>query len=241
MPSPYSPSPLSSRLRSTKASLTRTTSTLSALTAPSMSSSSNQLRSDFCNALRSTLHGDISASPDQFGQTLAAEKIASACTSSSLGSSPSPLSSYPRLSAASSGSTPSGVLSDAGRKLYGGAAYHRALRELGVLLSASPHAEVSDEEIALAVGVSDVHDGPNFLRAAAVIAIEKSYNNVEPILDDFERRLHNIVAQCGRVAEHKLLSRSRAEDTEPFRGKATARFREVLDGFARDRAARAKE
>ncbi|CAM9844169.1 unnamed protein product, partial [Heterosigma akashiwo] len=50
-------------------------------------------------------------------------------------------------------------------KLYGGAQYHRCLREFGTAVANMPDVVVTPEEIANAVGVGDMHDGANFMRA----------------------------------------------------------------------------
>jgi len=93
-------------------------------------------------------------------------------------------------------------IGDADNKLYGGSAYHRALRELHLILSTCPTSAVLDEEIAIASGVDEVHDGPNFLRAAAVIAMEKAYGSFEPIVEDFATRLIYIMGRVGDIIEY---------------------------------------
>lgn len=42
---------------------------------------------------------------------------------------------------------------------------------------------VSEDEIANAAGMGDVHDGVNFMRAACVIAVEKAKASFEPMLE----------------------------------------------------------
>lgn len=38
-----------------------------------------------------------------------------------------------------------------------------------------------------------VHDGPDFLRASCLIAMEKAYGSFEPILDEFRERVEFIM------------------------------------------------
>lgn len=41
--------------------------------------------------------------------------------------------------------------------------------------------KVTEDEIANAAGISDMHDGVNFMRAACVIAVEKVRTNLEQV------------------------------------------------------------
>jgi len=58
-------------------------------------------------------------------------------------------------------------------RLFGGAQYHRALREFTLAVRMMKTPLVTEDEIANAAGVGDMHDGVNFMRAACVIAVEK--------------------------------------------------------------------
>jgi len=62
---------------------------------------------------------------------------------------------------------------NAHHKLFGGAQYHRALREFTLAVRMMKTPTVTEDEIANAAGVGDMHDGVNFMRAACVIAVEK--------------------------------------------------------------------
>lgn len=42
--------------------------------------------------------------------------------------------------------------------------------------------QVTEDEIANAAGISDMHDGVNFMRAACVIAVEKVSPRITPTL-----------------------------------------------------------
>ena len=78
-------------------------------------------------------------------------------------------------------------------KLFGGAQYHRAIREftLAVRLMKTPH--ITEDEIANAAGVGDMHDGVNFMRAACVIAVEKARTSFEPMLEALRHRAVHIM------------------------------------------------
>ena len=43
--------------------------------------------------------------------------------------------------------------------------------------------QVTEDEIANAAGIGDVHNGVNFMRAAAVIAMEKAQQSFDPMLE----------------------------------------------------------
>lgn len=58
-------------------------------------------------------------------------------------------------------------------RLFGGAQYHRALREFTLAVRMMKTPSITEDEIANAAGVGDMHDGVNFMRAACVIAVEK--------------------------------------------------------------------
>jgi hypothetical protein len=62
---------------------------------------------------------------------------------------------------------------NAHHRLFGGAQYHRALREFTLAVRLMKTPTVTEDEIANAAGIGDMHDGVNFMRAACVIAVEK--------------------------------------------------------------------
>lgn len=74
-------------------------------------------------------------------------------------------------------------VSNSGQHLFGGAQYHRSLREFTAAVRHLQSASVTEDEIANAAGLGDVHDGVNFMRAAAVIAMEKAQLSFDPMLE----------------------------------------------------------
>ena len=71
---------------------------------------------------------------------------------------------------------------NAHHKLFGGAQYHRALREFTLAVRLMKTPTVTEDEIANAAGVGDMHDGVNFMRAACVIAVEKVRGSMGGVL-----------------------------------------------------------
>jgi hypothetical protein len=61
---------------------------------------------------------------------------------------------------------------------------------------------VTEDEIANAAGVGDVHDGVNFMRAACVIAVEKAQQSFEPMLEALRHRAVHIMRRLYPVVEH---------------------------------------
>jgi hypothetical protein len=63
---------------------------------------------------------------------------------------------------------------------------------------------VSEDEIANAAGVGDMHDGVNFMRAACVIAVEKARVSFEPMLETLRHRSVYIMKRLYEVVEFML-------------------------------------
>lgn len=68
--------------------------------------------------------------------------------------------------------------------MYSRATFPPSLSQLRFLV---PVLKVTEDEIANAAGISDMHDGVNFMRAACVIAVEKV--NPELVMSGHEQRL----------------------------------------------------
>ena len=155
------------------------------------------LREKFCKNLDAALQGSISAPPSQFGETLSVER--SRCI-------PMDGDKFPSL--------PEEWRSEIGNvdhQLFGGAQYHRALREMALIVSLCPTSAVSDEEVALAGGVGEVHDGPNFLRAACLIAMEKAYGSFEPLLESFAGRCEYIMKNTFDAVDYMVMKENGGE------------------------------
>ena len=63
---------------------------------------------------------------------------------------------------------------------------------------------MTEDEIANAGGMNDVHDGTNFMRAACVIAVEKAQASFEPLLDALRTRTLHIMKRLYPVTEYML-------------------------------------
>jgi hypothetical protein len=64
--------------------------------------------------------------------------------------------------------------------------------------------EISEDEIANAAGISDMHDGVNFMRAACVIAVEKARLSFDPLLEGLRVRTVHVLKRLFAVVEHML-------------------------------------
>jgi hypothetical protein len=61
--------------------------------------------------------------------------------------------------------------------------------------------EVTGDEMANAVGVGDVHDGANFMRASAVIAMHKAQSTFDPMLEALRHRAVYIMKRLYHIVE----------------------------------------
>ncbi|CAM9589219.1 unnamed protein product, partial [Discosporangium mesarthrocarpum] len=135
---------------------------IDALSVESLKAAAEEYREHFTRALARAIQGTIKAPPEQFGETLEAEqlKAGSFAEQSDVDSD-----NWERLMEMEVG--------NGNHKLFGGAQYHRAIREFNLAVRHMNPPEVTEDEIANAAGIGDMHDGVNFMRAACVIAVEK--------------------------------------------------------------------
>jgi hypothetical protein len=63
---------------------------------------------------------------------------------------------------------------------------------------------VTEDEIANAAGIGEVHDGVNFMRAACVIAIEKAQMSFEPMLEALRHRATHIMRRLYPIVEYMV-------------------------------------
>ena len=63
---------------------------------------------------------------------------------------------------------------------------------------------ISEDEIANAAGMGDVHDGVNFMRAACIIAVEKAQQSFAPMLDSLRHRSTHIMRRLFPIVEATL-------------------------------------
>ena len=118
------------------------------------------------------------------------------------------------------------------QKLFGGAQYHRALREFSVAVRHMKTPLVTEDEIANAAGMGDVHDGVNFLRSACVIAIEKAQQCFEPMLVALRHRSIHIMRRLCPIVEH-MAGRSGGglSTTDSYNRPLQDMIRRVYDKF----------
>jgi hypothetical protein len=93
---------------------------------------------------------------------------------------------------------------NAEHRLYGGSQYHRTLREFTLASRCLRLPPISEDEIANAAGVGDVHDGVNFLRAACVIAVEKAQISFDPMLEALRLRAVHVMSKLFAITEYMI-------------------------------------
>lgn len=89
-------------------------------------------------------------------------------------------------------------------RLYGGAQYHRSLREFSLAAKCLRTPLITEDEIANAAGVGATHDGVNFLHASCVIALEKAQKTFEPLLGTLVARMTHVMSRLCPVTEYML-------------------------------------
>lgn len=149
-------------LRSAEMKLGQTNQELEALSMDFLKKTANHFREFFLRSLGSVIQGTIQASPAQYGETLETEQLRGG---SFLDAKDVPAERWERIM--------DDEVGNAHHRLFGGAQYHRALREFTLAVRLMKTPVITEDEIANAAGVGDMHDGVNFMRAACVIAVEK--------------------------------------------------------------------
>lgn len=104
-------------------------------------------------------------------------------------------------------------------RLYGGAQYHRTMREFNLATRCLRLPNISEDEIANAAGMGDTHDGVNFLRAACVISLEKARMSFDPLLEALRGRMDHVMLKNCRISEYMLdQKKDRAANSYGFGG-----------------------
>jgi hypothetical protein len=83
--------------------------------------------------------------------------------------------------------------------LFGGAQFIRLLREFEACVRTLPAAPVSEEELCNSLGLDAQHDSLHIGRTACGLALDHSFVQVRPILEQLEARLVHIL---GRMLQH---------------------------------------
>lgn len=103
------------------------------------------------------------------------------------------------------------LIGHAENKLYGGSQYHRAVREMFILTHVSHIMNtVSAEEIAQMSGVTEVHDGPDYLRTVAKLALDKTFAGFEEILMYFYERCKYVMKRMYGAIDYVASQQSTA-------------------------------
>lgn len=88
---------------------------------------------------------------------------------------------------------------------------------------------ISEDEIANAAGMGDVHDGVNFMRAACIIAVEKAQQSFEPVLDSLRHRAVHIMRRMFPIIENTLRrSGSALAEANPHIDTSNGPFKEMI-------------
>jgi len=188
---------LQNELHETELQRSAAVTELESLSIDSLKKNANMFREHFARALAATIQGTISAPPGIYGETLESEQLRGGSFLGSVGETAG-------LSAEQWDIIVDRDVGNANARLFGGAQYHRALREFAIATQHMGLPEVTDDEIANAGGMNDVHDGTNFMRAACVIAVEKAQASFEPLLDALRIRTLHIMKRLYPVTEYML-------------------------------------
>mmetsp|Transcript_3618 Transcript_3618/g.13104 ORF Transcript_3618/g.13104 Transcript_3618/m.13104 type:complete len:836 (-) Transcript_3618:783-3290(-) len=148
-----------------------------------------QFRERFLAKIGTLMKGTISASPERFGETLADEHIRGGAFLDADGQ---PLPHYSNLA-------------NKHMRLYGGAQYHRAMAEFRHVVGQMQCSDISREEIVNSCGVSDAHDGTDYVKSAIEIAVSKSKQLFEPYLHQLGFRLSHIARRILPISMHLMM------------------------------------
>ena len=100
-------------------------------------------------------------------------------------------------------------------RLYGGAQYHRVMREFNLATRCLRLPTISEDEIANAAGMGETHDGVNFLRAASIISLEKARCSFDPLLNALRIRMGHTMTRLCPIAEF-MLNHKRERDSNVY-------------------------
>ena len=96
----------------------------------------------------------------------------------------------------------------AGKRLYGGAQYWRAMHEFMLGAAQGSDDEVSIEDIVNAMGVDGYHDGVNYMRAVCVLVIEKARGYFDSALVKLRLRMLYIMSRLSGLADELMLTQA---------------------------------
>ena len=210
---------LQGELHHTENKLAAIETELAALSTERLKHRANMYREMFSKELANAIHGSIKSSPEEYGETLESEQLRGG---SFLDQDQLQTDSWQRLIELEVG--------NGKHKLYGGAQYHRAIREFTVAARHMRSPVITEDEIANAAGMGDVHDGVNFMRAACVIAVEKAQNSFEPLIEALKHRTIHIMRRLFPVVENAI-RKSRTLGNDGINPHLSALIRNIYDKF----------
>jgi hypothetical protein len=184
---------LQRELTKAEAKLISTEEDLNALSLERLRQTAEQYREQFVRALGSAIQGTIRAPPETYGETLEAEQLKAG---SFLDASAVEDERMERLMELEVGNSD--------HRLFGGAQYHRTLREFSFAVKHMAAPEITEDEIANSAGIGDMHDGINFMRAACVIAVEKARTSFDPLLESLRVRTVHVMKRLFSVVDYML-------------------------------------
>ncbi len=211
---------LQTELHHAEAKLETTEQEIAALSLERLKQSANVYREQFAKELATTIHGTVKASPEEWGETLEQEQLRGG---SFLDQEQVASEAWQHLLELEVGNNK--------HKLFGGAQYHRALREFTVAVRHMKTPVVTEDEIANAAGVGDVHDGVNFMRAACVIAVEKAQQSFEPMLEALRHRSVHIMRRLYPVVEQIIRKNGYSLPLDSYNRPFKDLIRRVYDKF----------
>ncbi len=232
---------LQRELNKAELNLLATEEDLNALSVEQLKESAEEYREHFVGALRSTIQGTIRAPPETFGESLEEEQLKAGSFLSSVR--PADV-----LEATDSDPRMDRLLElevgNAEHRLFGGGQYHRCLREFSFAVQRMPSPEVTEDEIANAAGMGDMHDGVNFMRAACVIAVEKARLSFDPMLDSLRARTSHVMKRLSGIVEYilQLDGLKMSEDHQkPFSFVVRRIYENFVDRSAEDTMLRCRD
>lgn len=211
---------LQGELRFTESKLSAVETELAALSLDRLKQRANVYRELFAKELSNTIHGSIKASPDDWGESLETEQLRGGTF---LDQEQVQSDSWQKLLDMEVG--------NGKHKLFGGAQYHRCIREFTVAARHMRVPSVTEDEIANAAGMGDVHDGVNFMRAACVIAVEKAQQSFDPLLEALRHRATHIMRRLYPIVEHAIKKSSSIPSGQAYNPHLQEMMRRIFDKF----------
>mmetsp|Transcript_399 Transcript_399/g.621 ORF Transcript_399/g.621 Transcript_399/m.621 type:complete len:906 (-) Transcript_399:371-3088(-) len=184
---------------------------LDSLSPERMKAGADAFCDEFCKALKEAVHGSIKAPASIFGENLQQEHCATG-SFHEIASSPLAVNTQTFASLLES------EVGNTQHKLYGGAQYHRLLREFDLASKCMRLPTITEDEIANAAGVGETHDGVNFLRAACVISVFKAQASFEPFLEMLRDRCCHVMTKLLPICEHMIRNKHSSECSSFYSG-----------------------